>query len=139
MTCFQLFRILFWAPRPAQNSRMCGIDSTKLAHNKLRAFLNDNDCDVLMQHLTFCYNTSPHGAFDNKFTPFELVFARKCNFPYDLLTKIQPLYNYENYVKVTQRTLQIAYEKASKLIERMKLNTKKFYDQSAGRRTPHAH
>lgn len=37
----------------------------------------------------------------------------------------------ENYVNVTQHTLQIAYEKARKLIDRMKLNSKKFFDQKS--------
>lgn len=97
----------------------------------LRAFLSDNQWDVLLQNFVFCYNTSPHGAFDNKFTPFELVFARRCNFPYDLLTKVQPIYNYDNYVKVMKHTLQMAYEKARRLVERMKLNNKKFYDQKS--------
>lgn len=95
----------------------------------LRAFLNEKQWDVLLQQFVFCYNTSPHGAFNNKFTPFELVFARKCNFPYDLLTKIQPLYNFDNYVKVMKQTLQVAYDKARKLIDRMKENNKRYFDK----------
>lgn len=97
----------------------------------LRSYLNEYDgqWDVLLQNFTFCYNTSPHGSFEYKYTPFELVFARKCNFPYDLLTKIQPIYNFDNYVQVTRRTLQIAYDKARKLLDRMKVNNKKFYDK----------
>lgn len=89
----------------------------------------DGQWDVSLQHFTFCYNTSPHGAFDYKYTPFELVFARKCNFPYDFLTKIQPIYNFESYVQKTRRTLQTAYEKARKLIDKMKENNKKYFDK----------
>lgn len=99
----------------------------------VRAYLNecDDQWDVLLQHFTFCYNTSPHGAFDCKYSPFELVYARKCNFPYDLLAKIQPIYNYDNYVQVTRRTLQVAYEKARKFIDKMKEINKKYYDSNS--------
>lgn len=40
----------------------------------VRAYLDEcNDqWDVLLQYFTFCYNTSPHGAFDCKYSPFEL-------------------------------------------------------------------
>lgn len=97
----------------------------------VRSYLNDGQWDVLLQNFVFCYNVSPHGAFEDKYSPFELVFARKCNFPYDLLTKMQPLYNHDNFVQVTQKTLQIAYEKARKLIEKMKESNKKFADRSS--------
>lgn len=96
----------------------------------LRSFLkNEQLWDEMLQNFVFCYNTSPHGAFYDKYSPYELVFARRCNFPYDLLSKIEPIYDYDNYVKVMKRTLQIAYDKARTLMNRMKQNTKEIYDK----------
>lgn len=97
----------------------------------LRAYLNDNNWDILLQYFTFCYNTSPHGAFEYEYSPFKVVFGRKCNIPEMLNGIIEPIYNYDSFMKVSRYNLQIAQIAARNLIEKMKIRNKEYYDNKA--------
>lgn len=97
----------------------------------LRAYLNDNNWDILLHYFTFCYNTSPHGTFEYKYTPFEIIFGRKCNISEVLSENIEPIYNVDDFVKISKYNLQIAQSAARKLIDKMKIRNKEFYDKKA--------
>lgn len=96
----------------------------------LRSYLTDNNWDVMLQYFTFCYNTSPHGAFEFKYTPFELVHARKCNIPEQLMQKIEPIYNLDNFMKVSKHNLQLASKMAQSLINKIKIRNKEYFDKN---------
>lgn len=44
-------------------------------------------------------------------------------------TKITPIYNFENYIKIAKHTLQVAHQAACRAIEHFKQITKNTYDK----------
>lgn len=77
------------------------IGSLENSHKSLGAFLRiqtDNQSQMWsswIPYWSFAYNTTVHS--ETKFTPFELVFGKLCNVPTNLLSKVDPIYNYDNY------------------------------------------
>lgn len=85
-----------------------------------------------LKYFTFCYNITENSALNGKFSPFELIFAKKPNLPTDLLTgKVDPIYNFDNCVKEAKYRLQSAHQKASKILEKLKIRNKEYYDKDA--------
>lgn len=86
----------------------------------LRSYLSDDtDWEECLRYFAYCYNTSHHSAFNFKFTPFELVYARKANLPEFLQTqKIDPVYNLDNFAKEAKFRLQVTAQAAQKLLEK---------------------
>lgn len=99
----------------------------------IRAYAeNLNEWDVYLPYFNFCYNTTSNEAFDNKFTPYELVFSRKVNqFNNVNLNKIEPIYNIDNYALECKYRLQKAHVEAGALINKMKIRNKEYYDKRA--------
>lgn len=100
----------------------------------IRAYITDNidHWEEYLKYFTFCYNISYNSRLDNKYTPYELIFSRKSNLPYNLLERgIEPIYNVENYAKEAKYRLQHAHIQAKRLIEKSKFNNKNVYDKSA--------
>lgn len=99
----------------------------------LRQYLDNNqlDWDLYLDYFTFSYNIQKHTSNNFNYSPYELVFARTPNLPSDLLSgNISPLYNHENYVKEAKLRLQTAHQIATKFIEKLKLENKKYYDKN---------
>lgn len=97
----------------------------------LRSYLNNDNWETFVKYFAFCYNISYTAANNHSFTPFELVFGKKCTLPENLTDKISPIYNFDNYVKIAQANLQIAHQAAKTEIEKMKQKAKMYYDKSA--------
>lgn len=97
----------------------------------LRTYLdNDSDWEEYLQYFAFCYNISYHSSFDNKYTPFELIFAKNINMPECLGNdKIDPVYDIDNFVKEAKYRLQITAKNAKELLERNKKRSKEIYDR----------
>lgn len=91
---------------------------------------NVNEWESYLKYFTFCYNTSPHSSFNDRFTPFELVFSKKANLPNDLTKQIEPLYNIDNYALQAKYKLQKAYELVNKLLVKAKTYNKTQYDKN---------
>lgn len=105
------------------------IERTHRTFNEyLRSYSNNDTWDIQLRYFTFCYNTSYHTSLNHKYTPFELVFGRKCNEIEFLNDPIQPIYNIDSHIKLMKNTLQQAHEKARKFIDLMKIKNKKLYD-----------
>ena len=97
----------------------------------LRSYINDNisDWDTYLKYFTFYHNTTPNTAFDNKFTPFELVFGKKPTHPnITIEQRIDPIYNIENYSKEMKYRLQKTHAMAKDLINKHKEKNKNLYD-----------
>lgn len=90
-----------------------------------------SEWETYLKYFTFLYNTSTHASFNDKFTPFELVFSRKANMPFDLSNKIDPWYNIEDYVKESKFRLQSSHLVAQKLLNKIKMTNKTYYDKNA--------
>ena len=98
----------------------------------IRAYVNNlSDWEDYLRYFSFCYNISTHSSFDHKFSPFELVFSKKATLPTYLHdTDIDPIYNFDNFVKEAKFRLHNAHNLAQKLLEKSKLRSKKYYDKS---------
>lgn len=97
----------------------------------LRAYLTDENWDEHLKNFTFCYNISFNASLNHTYTPFELVFAKRCTLPHIISSQIEPIYNFDNYVKILKNQLQTAHKRAADLISKTKIIDKTYYDQTA--------
>lgn len=97
----------------------------------LRAYLTDGNWDEHLKHFTFCYNISYNASFNHTYTPFELVFGKKYVLPNELSNSIEPVYNFDNYIKILKYQLQVAHRKTVEFLERAKQRNKLYYDRNA--------
>lgn len=86
--------------------------------------------DEYMQYYTYCYNTSKHDAFNNNYSPYELVFGKSPRDMNNILTgDIEPVYNIENYANELKFKLQLAHKQAQDFMTKNKEISKKYYDR----------
>ena len=101
----------------------------------LRAYLQETtfeDWDTYLKYFTFYHNTTTNSAFDNKYTPFELVFGKEPNLPSCTKSKLlEPVYNIDDYKNEVKYRLQKSHIIAKKLVEQNKLKNKKLFDRFA--------
>lgn len=100
----------------------------------IRSYISDNitDWDTYLKYFSFFHNTNTSSVFDNKFTPYELVFGKNANMPNDInLGEIDPIYNVENYSKEAKYRLQKSHICIKKLLEKQKKRNKEHYDKTA--------
>jgi hypothetical protein len=93
--------------------------------NYLRCYVNSKqEWDQLLPFACFSYNTTPHSI--RGYTPYAVLFGRKCKIPGVLQKGIQALYDYNVIVTVIKRQIQEASEIArSQLVSfKMKQNEK---------------
>lgn len=65
-----------------------------------------------------------------RYTPFELVFGKKCSTPHVLRSEeIQPIYNITNFALELKYRLQTAHKVAQQLINSSKLRAKNIFDR----------
>lgn len=75
----------------------------------------------------FSYNTSVHSS--TQYTPFELIFGKKCKLPSNLIQdKVDPLYNYDDYPLQLKYRLQTSLNEARKNLLQSKIIRKEKYD-----------
>lgn len=68
----------------------------------LRSYLNEfrQDWDEYLTYFTYCHNTTPDSAFDDKYSPYELLFGRTPTLPHFLEDEsITAQYNFESYAQ----------------------------------------
>ena len=123
---FKIEKINTTAYHPESNGALERTHKTLVTY--LRCFCNPktSDWDKWLPFASFTYNTSPHAI--TKFSPYELLFGRKCNIPGILQTTPQPLYNYDDIVQDVkfkmQNSHQIARERLIKFKEKQQEKTK---------------
>lgn len=97
----------------------------------IRSFVFDmSSWDVYLRYFTFLYNITKSSCFNEQFSPYELIFARKSNCMEFLNDEIQPLYNVENYVKEIKYRLQTSHKRAKQFLDALKIRNKKNYDKN---------
>lgn len=68
----------------------------------LRSYLDEfrQNWDMYLKYFTYCHNTTPNSAFEEKISPFELVFGKQPTIPDFLETNTQTThYNFESYAQ----------------------------------------
>lgn len=87
--------------------------------------------DAYLRYFTFAYNIQKNSSNDEKYSPYELVFARRPNLPHEILNgRVDPIYNVDDYVKEARYKLQKAHNHAKSIIDKIKLRSKTNYDRS---------
>lgn len=111
------------------------IGALENSHKHLGSFLRiqcDNHPEMWSQWLPFwcfSFNTSVHR--ETKFTPYELVFGKKCSLPSNLLSNIiDPLYTFDNYPLELKFRLQLAQKEARENLLSSKIKRKEIYDRN---------
>jgi hypothetical protein len=74
--------------------------------------------DQWLPFACFMFNTTPHSI--TRFSPYELIFGKRCNLPGELEQEVQPLYNYDDIVKVIKYRLQESHHIARKNLMKFK-------------------
>lgn len=104
----------------------------RVLNEYLRTFCKDNqnNWDNYIRYFTYCYNTTPHTSFKFNYSPFELIFG-KIPKNHDFLknNQLDPLYNFDDYVKELKFQLQSANKLANQFLEITKNYNKIYYDK----------
>lgn len=131
----KLMKIDHFSSTPYHHESVGTIERNHRVLNEyFRAYLeSENDkWGIYLNYFTFCFNITQNSSNNNIYSPFELVFGRRVNLPSEFMKgRVDPVYNLENYVKTMKYMLQTAHEKTSKLIEKMKLRNKAYFDRKA--------
>ncbi|KAH9643789.1 hypothetical protein HF086_002287 [Spodoptera exigua] len=110
------------------------IGALENTHKHLNSFLRiqtDNHPETWSTWLpfwSFCYNTSVHSA--TKYSPYELVFGKKCSLPSNLTNRVDPLYNIDYYPFELKFRLQKSQKDARDNLLKSKLIQKERYDRN---------
>lgn len=100
----------------------------------IRAYISENitDWEHYLEYFVFCYNTTNHSSFEEKYSPFELVFGRRAKLPTIFNSdKIDPVYNIDNYIKIIKYRMQKANQLARQILIKIKNRNKMAYDKKA--------
>jgi hypothetical protein len=100
------------------NSSMC--DSLSSICNQ-----NKTDWDQQLSKVVFAYNSSRHVT--TGFTPYEMIFGRKCKLPFDL-PNTTTVIEAHPYVKQLEQFLKVANQMARTNIRQMQMKSKQRYD-----------
>lgn len=105
----------------------------RVLNEYLRTYVSENleSWEEYLKYFTFCYNITENSALDNKFSPYELIFSKKPNLPADLLSRVDPIYNIENFAKEAKFRLQTAHRKACEILAKLKQRNKEYYDRNS--------
>lgn len=109
------------------------IGSLENSHKALGAYLriqSENNAatwSTWIPYWCFSYNNSVHT--ETKYTPFELVFGRKCKIPSNLTSTVDPIYNFENYPIELKYRLQKAHADAKSNLMNSKIKRKHNHDE----------
>lgn len=105
----------------------------RVLNEYLRAYINESydNWEEYLKYFTYCHNTTPHISLELKYTPFELIFAKKAN-EIECLSqnKIDPVYNIENYSKEVKFRLQVMHNLAKQFLDLSKQRNKQNYDKN---------
>lgn len=97
----------------------------------MRSYLVDSNWELYLKHFTFCYNASFNASINHEYTPYEIVYGKRCNLPSSLTDRIDPLYDVDNYVKTQKFVLQKMHARVKELVTKSKLANKQIFDKNA--------
>lgn len=115
---FKIEKIHTAAYHPESNGALERTHKTLVTY--LRCFCDPKtpDWDKWLPFASFTYNTTPHTS--TKFSPYEILYGRKCNIPGTLQTTPQPLYNYDDIVQNVKFKMQNCHQVAKERLIKFK-------------------
>lgn len=127
---FKLLRVSHHTSTSYHHRSVGTIERSHRTFNEyVRSYINNGktDWDEWLNSFTYCYNTTPstvHG-----YCPFELIFGKTpTNFDFLESETIEPLYNPDSYANEVKFRLQVAHQRAQKLLMKSKMYRKEKYD-----------
>lgn len=86
-----------------------------------------------MKYFSYAYNIQKHSSNDEKYSPFESVFSKYPNkLKNNLNSKIDRVYNLENYVIEAKYRLQMSHRSTiEEIINKIKIRNKKYYNKKS--------
>ena len=93
---FQIEKLNTVAYHPESNGALERTHRTLVTYLRSYVDTKPSNWDQWLQFASFTFNTTPHSI--TRYSPYELLFGRKCNLPGELEQKAQPLYNYDDIV-----------------------------------------
>lgn len=108
------------------------IGALENSHKNLISYLrimtnnNSENWSSWLPYWCFAFNTTIHT--ETKYSPYELVFGKRCNIPSNLTDRLDPLYNFENYPNELKYRLQKSQLEAKCNLENSKQLRKLCYD-----------
>lgn len=98
----------------------------------IRNYVNEfGEWEEYLRYFTFCYNISPHSSFNDKYSPYQIVFNRAPNLPHNLTNSVEPIYNIDDYVKEAKYRLQKSHLEAQKMLNASKIRNKIQFDKNS--------
>lgn len=96
----------------------------------LRTYMNDlTEWEEYLKYFTFCYNISPHSSFNEKYSPYQIVFNRSPNLPHIITNGVEPIYDIEDFVKEAKYRLQKTHAQTQQFLVKNKEKNKSLYDK----------
>jgi hypothetical protein len=115
---FQIEKLNTVAYLPESNGALERTHKTLVVYLRSYVDTKPSNWDQWLPFACFMFNTTPLSI--TRYSPYELLFRRKCNLPGELEQKVQPLYNYGDIVKVIKYKLQESHHIAQKNLIKFK-------------------
>ena len=80
------------------------------AYLRIQASENWDTWGSWVPYWCFAYNNTVHT--ETRYTPYELVFGKIAQLPSNVTTKVDPIYNFDDYPKELKYRLQVAWDDA---------------------------
>lgn len=113
------------------------LGTVERGHNTMNAYMRayskeNHDWEEYLEYFVFCYNTNTHASFEEKYSPFQLIYGKKPFLPEDFQSElVNPVYNHDDYIKMLQYRLHTANKQAREILMKMKHKSKNQYDKRA--------
>lgn len=114
------------------------LGTVERGHNTMNAYMrtyskeNSQDWEEYLDYFVFCYNTTTHASFEEKYSPFQLVYGKRPYLPEDFQSNlVNPIYNHDDYAKILEYRLHTANKQAREILMKAKQLSKKQYDKKA--------
>ena len=135
-TLQELFNMLDVKHAPSTAYHHQTVGSIERSHRTFNEYIRSyvslerTDWDEWLKYFTYCFNTTPstiHG-----YCPYELVSGKIPNIIDSIgFNTVDPLYNVDSYEKEVKYRLQMARQRATKMITQSKFSNKLQYDKTA--------
>jgi hypoxanthine-guanine phosphoribosyltransferase len=114
---FQIEKLHTSVYHPESNGALERTHKTLVAY--LRSYVDKQQMlwNQWLPFACFCFNTTPHSI--TKYSPYEMLFGRKCNLPGELGER-GPLYNYDDIVQVIKHRMRESHHIARQNLQKFK-------------------